>query len=182
MKHTNYEIKARTTIQKQDEIRDYLKTQNAKFMGTDHQIDTYFKVPEGRLKIRKGNIENNLIYYERDDGLDSKKSNILLIDLNKSESLEKITRKTHEVLVVVDKQREIYFIDNVKFHIDKVENIGEFIEIEAISENNSLPLEKIEQQCSYYKNIFKIKEEDLIKNSYSDLLLSKNPSGGRAGQ
>lgn len=171
MKHTNYEIKAKTTIKKQNEIRDYLNKNNARFIGTDHQIDTYFKVPEGRLKIRKGNIENSLIYYERDDGLDSKKSDIMLIDLNKADYLERITRKTHEILVEVDKQREIYFIGNVKFHLDDVVNLGKFIEVEAISENNSLTEEKIKQQCDNYKNILQIKEKDLIKNSYSDMLL-----------
>jgi len=173
MKHTNYEIKARTSEEKQKDIRNYLVNSATEFSGTDYQTDTYFKVPEGRLKIRKGNIENALIYYERDDGLDSKKSNVLLIDLNKSESLERITRKTHEVLVEVKKKREIYFINNVKFHIDEVENLGEFIEIEAISENDFLTEEKIKQQYDYYKNLFKIKDSDLIKNSYSDMLLEK---------
>lgn len=174
MKHTNYEIKARTTIQKQDEIRDFLKKHNAEFRGLDHQIDTYFVVPEGRLKIRKGNIENTLIFYERDDGLDSKKSEVTLIDLNKSESLEKITRKTHNILVEVDKLREIYFIGNVKFHLDNVINLGRFIEIEAISENDSLTQERIKQQCDYYKNLFQIEEKDLISNSYSDMLIKFN--------
>lgn len=173
MKHTNYEIKAKTTIQKQEEIRDYLIKNDAKFIGIDHQIDTYFKVPEGRLKIRKGNIENTLIYYERDDGLDSKKSEILLIDLNKADYLEKITRKTHEILVEVEKQREIYFIDNVKFHLDNVVNLGKFMEIEAISENSFLSIEEIKRQCNFYKDLFRIEEKDLINYSYSDLLLKR---------
>jgi adenylate cyclase, class 2 len=172
MNHINYEIKAKVNPEKQNLIRDYLKKNNAKFIGLDSQTDTYFKVPEGRLKIRKGNIENKLIHYERGDNLNSKKSDVLLIDLKKAQYLEKITRKTHDVLVEVKKQREIYFIDNVKFHIDNVENLGDFIEIEAISEDNSILLEKIKEQCDYYKNKFKIKKSELIKNSYSDMLLN----------
>ena len=79
----------------------------------------------------------------------------------------------HEVIVTVDKKREIYFIDNVKFHIDEVKDLGNFIEIEAISENDSLPIEKIKEQCSLYKNIFNINDKDLISESYSDMLLNQ---------
>ncbi len=61
MQHLNIEIKARTT--RQAEIRSMLKNNNAEFKGTDHQIDTYFHVPNGRLKLREGNIENHLIHY-----------------------------------------------------------------------------------------------------------------------
>lgn len=173
MNRTNYEIKAKVTSQKQKEIRDYLKNENATFIGKDFQIDTYFKVQKGRLKIRKGNIENKLIYYERDNRLDSKKSEALLIDLNKSKYLENIIKKTHDVLIEVEKNREIYLIENVKFHIDEVRDLGRFIEIEAISEDNRIPLEKIKEQCDYYKNKFKINNSELIKNSYSDMLLNK---------
>ena len=63
MSHINIEIKARSN--NQDRIRDILKSKNADFKGIDHQIDTYFNVPKGRLKLREGNIENNLIFYER---------------------------------------------------------------------------------------------------------------------
>lgn len=65
MNHINIEIKAKCS--QPDKIRDFLKSQSAEFKGVDHQIDTYFKVNKGRLKLREGNIENNLIYYEREN-------------------------------------------------------------------------------------------------------------------
>ncbi|MBS1562896.1 MAG: adenylate cyclase, partial [Bacteroidetes bacterium] len=58
MSSINIEIKARTT--RTDEIRQLLLGEGAEFRGTDHQTDTYFNVPKGRLKLRQGNIENNL--------------------------------------------------------------------------------------------------------------------------
>jgi len=173
MKHLNIEIKARTTKYKQDKIRKILLQSFAKFIGVDNQIDSYFKIEEGRLKIRKGNIENYLIWYNREDKEDSKQSNVELYPLLKHSYLEKIIRKTYDTLVIVDKKREIYFIDNVKFHIDYVKDLGTFIEIEAISENETIPIEKIKEQCEYYKHLFNIKDKDLIKNSYSDMLLNK---------
>lgn len=174
MKHTNYEIKARSSEEQHEKTRDYLKKNNAEFKGTDHQIDTYFRVPEGRLKIREGNVENNLIYYNRPDSKGSKNSEIELYPLKKNSYLGKIVRDNYNILVEVDKKREIYFINNVKFHLDDVKGLGRFIEVEAISENGSLPKGKIKEQCEFYKHTLGIKDLDLIENSYSDMLLNKS--------
>src|SRR3989344_4526928 len=146
MKRTNIEIKARCSKEHQDEIRNYLNNNNAKYIGIDNQTDIYFQVKKGRLKLRKGNIENSLIYYEKDDERGSKKSKVIICKNNEpSSDLENIVRQIHDVLVEINKKREIYFIDNVKFHIDEVIGLGNFIEIEAISENNSLCEEKIKK-------------------------------------
>ena len=63
MEHLNVEIKARCS----DVLsaRQVLKGAGARFVGEDHQIDTYFRVENGRLKLREGNIENHLIFYVR---------------------------------------------------------------------------------------------------------------------
>jgi hypothetical protein len=63
MSHINIEIKARCN--NPDKIRTILKSKAAKFKGIDHQIDTYFKVNSGRLKLREGNIENFLIFFQK---------------------------------------------------------------------------------------------------------------------
>ncbi len=59
MPHLNIEIKARCT--EHDRIRDLLKARQARFVGEDHQVDTYFRTSHGRLKLREGSIERNLI-------------------------------------------------------------------------------------------------------------------------
>ena len=73
--------------------------------------------------------------------------------------------------IVVDKLREIYFIDNVKFHIDTVRELGTFVEIEAIDETGEIGLTKLKEQCDYFMELFAIRFEDLIEVSYSDLML-----------
>lgn len=75
--------------------------------------------------------------------------------------------------MVVDKEREIYFVDNIKFHIDTVLNLGTFIEIEAIDETGEIGKEKLLQQCQRYLDVFGIINENLVECSYSDLLLQK---------
>ena len=77
------------------------------------------------------------------------------------------------ILVVVDKKREIYFIDNVKFHIDEVEDLGTFVEIEAIDNDGTIGKEKLLEQCQFFLDLFRISQGDLISVSYSDLLLQK---------
>ena len=165
----NIEIKAKST--NQEKIREILKSKNAHFKGIDHQIDTYFKVNTGRLKLREGNIENNLIYYKREDKEGPKQSDIILYKLDKNASSKQLLTKALGILIVVDKKREIYFIDNVKFHIDTVKNLGTFVEIEAIDENETIGKEKLLEQCEHYLELFQIPKENLISVSYSDLLL-----------
>lgn len=172
MPHINIEIKAKCTDH--DKIRDLLKSRQADFKGTDHQIDTYFKVNKGRLKLREGKIENFLIYYEREDKEGPKQSDIILFKSTPGSSLKPILVNSLGVLVTVDKNREIYFIDNVKFHLDTVRDLGTFMEIEAIDSEGKMGKEKLLEQCNEYLKLFGIKKTDLISVSYSDLLLTKD--------
>jgi ribosomal-protein-alanine N-acetyltransferase len=150
-----------------------LRSLNPVFKGEDRQVDTYFNVKEGRLKLREGNIENALIWYNRANTAGSKLSEVLLHKHNPGTALKEILLKLHGVKVVVDKKRRIYFIDNVKFHFDEVQGLGQFIEVEAIDETGELGQEKLQQQCDYYAAMFAINAENYIAFSYSDLLLER---------
>jgi len=148
-----------------------LKKHNPLFIGEDHQIDTYFNVNSGRLKLREGNIENALIHYEREDTAGAKASRVLLYQHQPDKNLKDILIKTLGKKIVVDKRRKIYFIDNVKFHFDTVERLGTFVEVEAIDKNGSIGKEKLQQQCNDYAILLGIKEDDYCQYSYSDMLL-----------
>ncbi len=168
---TNIEIKARCL--NQDAIRDILKKEGADFRGTDHQIDTYFNVSNGRLKLREGTIENHLIFYDRKETKGLKESSILLYDSRPGSALKEILSRSLGVLAVVDKHREIYFIGNVKFHLDRVEGLGTFAEIEAIDSDGSISKEQLSEQCDRYMKLFDIQKDDLVAASYSDLILNR---------
>lgn len=172
MAHINIEIKARTS--RIEEIRETLKKCGAEFKGTDHQADTYFKVNQGRLKLREGNIENHLIYYERENIAEPKKSAVVLHKNLPGSNLKEILTRSLGIRFVVDKNREIYFIENVKFHLDDVRGLGSFVEIEAIDLDGGIGEKKLFKQCSYYLDLFGLTKEDLITTSYSDLLLAKS--------
>lgn len=164
----NFEFKARTHALKN--LEDKLLTLNPKFIGEDNQTDTYFNVTKGRLKLREGNIENSLIYYERQNTTGAKQSEVLLYH-NPGKILKDILIKLHGIKVVVDKRRRIYFVDNVKFHFDIVRELGTFIEVEAIDNSSKIGIEKLKDQCDAYARLFNIQPHDYIAFSYSDMLL-----------
>ena len=149
-----------------------LQKNNPLFIGEDHQIDTYFNVSAGRLKLREGNIENALIHYEREDFAGAKSSHVLLYQHQPDKTLKEILIKTLGVKAIVDKRRKIYFINNVKFHFDTVEGLGTFVEVEAIDKDGSIGKEKLQAQCDEYAALFNIAEEDFISVSYSDLIMN----------
>lgn len=171
MSHINIEMKAR--CEDPDRVRQLLKKDNADFKGTDHQVDTYFKVPKGRLKLREGTIEGALIHYDRPDHEGPKQSNVALFNTKPGSGLKEVLMNSLDVLVVVDKQREIYFLGNVKFHVDQVKDLGSFVEIEAIDTTGEIGRERLTEQCDHYINRLGIKPEDFLSQSYSDMLLER---------
>ena len=164
----NVEIKARSD--NHQKIKNILDERKADFKGIDHQVDTYFNVPYGRLKLREGRIENNLIHYQRNNQAGPKRSDVSLYQSNPDSTLKTVLTNALGIFKVVDKKRSIYFIDNVKFHLDVVNGLGTFVEIEAIDSNGNIGQEKLLKQCQYYMALFEIAEGDLIDVSYSDLL------------
>jgi predicted adenylyl cyclase CyaB len=156
-----------------DTVRKILEAEGADYKGRDHQVDIYFNVPEGRFKLRKGQIENTLVYYRREDQEGPKGSDVTLFRTDKkSRDLELVLSRALGIKTVVDKKRDIYFIGNVKFHIDNVETLGSFIEVEVIGSDES-ERDMLRRQCEHYKQLFGVKQEDLISGSYSDMILQR---------
>ena len=171
MSYLNVEIKAGCSDS--SFIRNYLLSNNADFKGTDEQTDTYFNVPNGRLKLREGNIENNLIYYDRDNKAGPKNSHFHLVKVEDAKGLKEVLAKSNGIKVIVKKKREIYYIRNVKFHLDEVPELGSFVEIEAGNILADLSQVQLKEQCDFYMQEFAIMDDDLIDVSYSDLMLEK---------
>ena len=171
MAYINIEIKAKCFHP--EKVEAFLLSNGARFVGLDHQKDTYFHVTSGRLKLRQGNIENSLIFYNRPDQEGPKQSDFLLSKIADGSGTEQVLAKALGVKVVVDKQRKIFFIDNVKFHLDEVPALGSFVEIEAGNLSDpSKTIDDLKAQCDHYMKAFEVAEADLIHHSYSDMLLA----------
>lgn len=165
----NFEFKARTN--RLGELEKRLLKLNPTFIGLDHQTDTYYDVPQGRLKLREGNLENALIYYKRPDTPEAKKSNVMFYQHQPDVALKTTLVLALGIKVIVRKSRKIYFLDNVKFHFDTVKGLGTFIEVEAIDETGEKGIAVLQDQCRYYAGYFEISPEDFVSGSYSDLIL-----------
>lgn len=168
MSHLNVEFKARTA--RPDEVLSRLQQLGARLQGVDTQIDIYYRVPRGRLKLRQGQIENSLICYHRPDDAGPKSSRVHLaplpIDCDVAEVLDAALTRD----VVVSKERRILWLENVKFHVDTVADLGTFLEVEAIDRDGSLGLEHLQVQCDRYRRLLGVREEDFEARSYSDLV------------
>ncbi|MBD0287553.1 MAG: class IV adenylate cyclase [Flavisolibacter sp.] len=164
----NYEFKARCTDLQQ--LETLLQPYHPRIIGDDEQVDTYFNVPYGRLKLREGKLENALIHYQRSNIRGPKQSDVQLYQHEPDSSLKQLLTAALGVLKVVTKRRRILFVDNVKFHFDEVVGLGTFVEVEAIDKDGLIGIDQLQEQCRHFAQLFRIKETDYIADSYSDLL------------
>ena len=151
------------------EVESILLQHNADYKGLDVQTDTFYDVDYGKLKLRQGTLENVLIHYNRVATEGVKQTEVLMYLKNPGSATIDAVCGNLKVVSELRKLRKIYFIENVKFHIDQVEGMGNFVEIEAIDLDGSLGIETLKQQCSFYKELLQIEDEDLVHDSYIDL-------------
>jgi len=169
MKAINIEVK--TSCHNPEEIESILLNNNARYEGSDHQIDTYFNSESGRLKLREGNIENSLIHYYRKEIKGQKKSEVTLYKTKEdTNTLKEILLNILGIKVIVEKTRKIFFINNVKFHIDQVKDLGSFVEIEAIDNTGELEEKQLRKQCADFVSMLGLEEAKFIDQSYSDMV------------
>ncbi len=86
--HLNVEFKARTA--EPERVVALLEQLGARAQGVDVQTDVYYRAARGRLKLRRGNIENSLIHYEREDWASAKRSAVHLADLPGDRALDHV--------------------------------------------------------------------------------------------
>jgi len=141
----------------------------ARWVAREHQIDTYYRVAEGRLKVRETGSRAVLVWYFRGDRLRSKRSDVLLLSLPDVRSVKAALARTLGVKVVVDKVRRIYLRENVRVHIDRVKGLGDFVEIESVGAATDFP--RLKRQAEEMAHDLGLRPRDLIRGSYSDLLL-----------
>ena len=167
----NIEIKAKCT--NPDKIEKILLENGADYKGLDNQTDTYFNVNKGRLKLRQGNIEKSLIFYDRPNKKGPKQSAFQLYKSSNLSEIKPLLEAALGIMVEVVKKRKIFYIDFVKFHIDEIEGLGYFVEIEAGDLDGSKTVKELREKCDYYIELLGIKEEQLVNISYSDMLMDK---------
>jgi adenylate cyclase class 2 len=165
----NLELKAR--IPSVERAEAAAMACGAAFSQSLHQVDIYFNVPHGRLKLRDIEGEGaELIFYERGEDREERWSIYERIPCLEPARLKAILEAALGIKVVVEKTRLLYVYQQCRIHIDAVDRLGSFIEFEAqdsgVVESHAL--------MKVLREAFGISPGDIIQASYADLVLGEN--------
>ncbi len=130
------------------------------------QVDTYFKVSDGRLKLREfdtGEVE--LIFYRRDETNDKRWSDYEVLKVGEAIELKNLLSKALGVDVVVEKRRKVFIYKNARIHIDTVKGLGNFIEFEVFDDGRD-----VDGLMEFLIDKFSLRTAEFVRVSYSDLL------------
>ncbi|MEK6511345.1 class IV adenylate cyclase [Myroides odoratimimus] len=171
MELQNVEFKAR--VADLDSIEDKLKGLELILDGVYRQVDTYYNVPIGRVKLREYDEYSSLIYYNRVNGEEAKSSDVIYYKHEKDAALGAILELQFGIKVKVSKVRKVLKYKNVSVHLDQVDGLGCFVEVEACNIGVEEGVD-LKQQCDCFFNLMELTKEDLVAVSYSDLILQLN--------
>jgi predicted adenylyl cyclase CyaB len=145
--------------------------------GALEQVDTYFNLNEGRLKVREINGRTfELIYYRRPNKQGSRYSDYTIVPLVEPRPMKEILKKLFGVAAVVKKRRLLFLYRNARIHIDSVERLGSFVEFEILVLHGK---DQAHRLMSFLAVQFAIAKQDTISQSYVDLMLQHGPRAFR---
>ncbi|XP_057666503.1 uncharacterized protein LOC130900130 isoform X2 [Diorhabda carinulata] len=169
MSSRNVEIKAK--VRNINDLIERANSLNPERSEIIKQYDTFYNVSHGRLKMRK--FENNtgeLIYYDRPDTEGPKVSTFKKASINVSiDDLTSVLEEALGIKNIVRKVRKMLLVGQTRIHIDDVEGLGHFMELEVMLHDDQSPEdgENIANELMVKLNISK---QDLISGAYADML------------
>jgi cytidine deaminase len=167
MERTNVELKAR--IADPDATIARCLALGAEDHGTLVQRDTYYGAAHGRLKLREHPTRGGeLIAYRRADATEPEQSRYLLAPVDATDLLNGALDAALGTTVVVSKRRRLFIWENVRIHVDDVEGLGTFVELEALVDGD---LDAAREQVARLRSGLAIDDDALVAVGYADLLL-----------
>ncbi|MGH2949708.1 MAG: cytidine deaminase [Solirubrobacteraceae bacterium] len=137
--------------------------------GVIRQRDTYFRAREGRLKLREEEPGGAvLVQYDRPDGAAARESRYRLVPVDDAEAVREALDAALGTLVVVDKERHLLLWEGVRIHLDRVDGLGSFVELEGVAPPES-DLSAERERVARLSEALEIRE--VLADSYSDRLL-----------
>jgi predicted adenylyl cyclase CyaB len=164
----NIEIKARVT--------DFEGMKSSASSLSDNPVrvipqeDTFFKTNKGRLKLRVLSSElGYLIYYERPDQNGPKRSDYILAETRDPENLKRALSMALGLRGVVSKTRYLYLVGQTRIHLDDVEGLGHFLELEVVLHNGQSDAEGLAIAEDLMQRLG-VDQTDLLEGAYMDLI------------
>jgi len=137
------------------------------------QVDTFYSVAHGWLKLRTfAPLEGELIGYVREPGREPRSSHYHISPTSDPEGLHRVLSAILPVRGVVRKVRTLYRVGQTRIHIDQVEDLGDFLELEVVlTEGQS----KAEGQAiaQHLMASFEVAAESLLSGTYLELFESR---------
>ena len=133
------------------------------------QEDVFYFVPRGRLKLRTENGRSELILYARADESGPKVSSYLCLDVPDVEAAKKLLKEIHGERGVVRKRRVLYLAGRTRIHLDRVEGLGEFLELEVVMGDDQV-LDEGTVTARELMGRLGIGPEHLLDRAYIDLM------------
>jgi len=163
----NIEIKAK--IRDYDKVKRLVEELCPKPVQTEQQEDTFFITSKGRLKLRKNKSNSALIYYDRKDSLEPSQSDIAISFSDSPDTLKSVLSKSLGIRGIVKKNRTLYKYGQTRIHLDDVEGLGKFIELEVVLKSNQTSKDG-ENIAIDLMSKFNTHKTDLIDVAYIDLI------------
>jgi adenylate cyclase class IV len=134
------------------------------------QDDTFFPCDRGRLKLRDfGDGRGQLIHYERADEAGPKLSDYSIASTADPASLRETLARASGIAGRVVKRRRLYLVDRTRVHLDQVEGLGAFVELEVVLRDAEAPEEGMAVARKLLEDLG-IAEDQLVTGAYLDLL------------
>ena len=169
----NIEIKARLPDARR--FRERVEAVASEGPWTIDQDDTFFACPDGRLKLRDfGNGSGELIFYRRADQAGPGESEYRITPTDDPAGLRSVLADALGIVGRVRKRRVLFLADRTRIHLDQVEDLGDFMELEVVladGESSSVG----QAEAAVLMRRLQIREEDLVEVAYVDLLADRSP-------
>jgi predicted adenylyl cyclase CyaB len=164
----NVEIKAR--VDDLDAIRGRASAMASGPSEIIYQTDTFFVVQSGRLKVRDfRNGTGELIAYDRANDTGPKQSTYLRVASQDPSALVSTLARAMPTRGIIAKRREVFMVGRARVHVDQVEGLGSFVEIEVVLADDETA-EQAEREARRLIRALGVRHESLIASAYIDLL------------
>jgi adenylate cyclase class IV len=142
------------------------------------QTDTCFNCANGRLKVRKfANGSGELIFYRRANNLGPKESYYLRSETSTPDVLAESLASAYGIVGKVVKHRTLYIIGRTRVHVDRVEDLGNFVELEVVLQDGDT-VDGGQREAEEHMKALGIVASDLVETAYVDLVGNSVPSLG----
>jgi len=139
------------------------------FKATLMQRDTFFRVREGKLKLREEESGAWMIFYGRQDSQDLKLSSYEIVSIAEPAKTRDIMTQALGTIATVKKTRILMMRDHIRLHLDRVDDLGEFGEIEAVLGEHGDP-ELSRPAVDELLRALEVDRKNLIATSYFEML------------